>query len=142
VFAEKLFPLPLLLPLLLPGAPLFCCAGGTMVRQEPTSSSWRKDSARRGVGMLRMSGTRRAASMLPLLVLVLLVVMLPVIFFKGLLLLLVLLLLVVVMVVRLFLNSGSAVNGRVCESGPGRVADDGEGCVASPFRGRSLVVKG
>jgi hypothetical protein len=134
VFAEELFPLPLLLPLLLPGALLFCCVGGTMVRQNPTSSSWRRDSARRGVGMLRMSGTRRAASMLPL-ELVLLLVAMPVMIEEGSLLL-------VVMVLLLFLNSGSAVNGRVCECESGRVADDGEGCVARPFRGRSLVVTG
>lgn len=78
--------------------------------------------------------------MLPLVLGLLVLVVLPVmIVVEG---LLVLVLPLVVMVLLLLLNSGSAVNGRVCECESGRVANDGEGCVARPFRGRSLVVRG
>lgn len=93
--------------------------------------------------MLWRSGTRSAASLV-LFRLVLLLV-LPVMFGEGLLLLLRLLLLVLLLLLimlLLFLNSGSTVDGRVCECESGRVADDGEDCLTRPFRGRSLLING
>ena len=77
-----------------------------------------------------------------LLMLVLLLLVLPVMFEEGLLLLLLLLLLSLLIFLLLLSNCGSTVNGRVCECESGRVADDGEDCLARPFRGRSLVVNG